>query len=315
MGKQKEKERKAEEKRLVKEIMQEWNSRKEDLDIADHKELPNPTPVRCRIPNHLVGDFISILEFLHSFSDILEVKDSYPGTGVTFAELESALVETETVDGAFYDIVSFMLVSLFDLQLEEEEEAKAFTDSTATDELHEGLTGKDQSVASALKLATETQFYTKKNLGLTLREVHLDQWSVTEVLRLHLESSGAFRGNNLQNWRYNQRGGWKLTDDPGFQFCKEHPEILSQLQEKSVFELGVTEKLKILSAMMNQMLSFAGVRDELDNRMENIFETKAELKASTAEENKRLNELEKERIKKKKEEKEKEKEKKLIEEE
>ena len=87
------------------------------------------------------------------------------------------------------------------------------------------------------------------------------------------------------------------------------------MQEKSVFELGVTEKLKILSAMMNQMLSFAGVRDELDNRMESIFETKAELKASTAEENKRLNELEKERIKKKKEEKEKEKEKKLIEEE
>merc|ERR1712079_747256 len=47
---------KAEEKRMVKEIMQEWNSRKEDLDIADHKELPNPTPVRCRIPSHLGGE-------------------------------------------------------------------------------------------------------------------------------------------------------------------------------------------------------------------------------------------------------------------
>ena len=227
--KQKEKERKAEEKRLVKEIMQDWNSRREDLDCEDHKELPKPTPIRSRIPNHLLGDFFSILEFLHSFSTILELKDTYP-QGVTFAELESALCETETVDGAFYDIVSFMLVSLFDLQLEEEEEAKAFTDSTANDELHEGLTGKDQDVATALKLATKTQFYTKKNLGLTLREVHLDQWSVTEVLRLHLESSGAFRGNNLQNWRYNQRGGWKLTDDPGFQFCREHPQIIASLQ-------------------------------------------------------------------------------------
>ena len=166
--KQKEKERKAEEKRLVKEIMQEWNSRREDLDCEDHKELPQPTPIRSRIPNHLLGDFFSVLEFLHSFSAILELKDTYPH-GVTFAELESALVETETVDGAFYDIVSFMLVSLFDLQLEEEEEAKAFTDNTATDEIHEGITGKDQDVATALKLATETQFYTKKNLGLTLQ--------------------------------------------------------------------------------------------------------------------------------------------------
>ena len=312
--KQKEKERKIEEKKLVKEIMTEWNSRREDLDCEDHKDLPTPTAIRSRIPNHLLGDFFSVLEFLHSFSSILELKDSYP-QGVTFSDLESALVETESMDGAFYDIVHFMLISLFDLQLEEEEEAKAFTDNTATDELHEGLTGKDQNVANAIRMATETQFFTKRNLGLTLREVHLDQWSITEVLRLHLESSGAFRGNNLQNWRYNQRGGWRLTDDPGFQFCQEHPEILSSFQEKSLFELGVTEKLKILTAMMNQMLTFAGVRDELDNRMESIFDTKAELKATVAEENKRLAELDKERIRKKKEEREKEKEKKLIEDE
>ena len=208
--KQKEKERKIEEKKLVSQIMKDWNSRREDLDCEDHKDLPKPTPVRCRIPNHLIGDFINILEFLHSFSTILEVKDSYPGQGVTFTELEAALVETEAVDGSLYDIFSFMLVTLFDLQLEEEEEAKAFTDKSATDELAEGLTGKDEKVNAALRAATETQFYTKKNLGLTLREVHLDQWSITEVLRLHLESSGAFRGNNMQNWRYQQRGGWKL---------------------------------------------------------------------------------------------------------
>jgi len=303
--KQKEKERKAEEKRLVKEIMQEWNSRKEDLDIADHKELPNPTPVRCRIPNHLVGDFISILEFLHSFSDILEVKDSYPGTGVTFAELESALVETEAVDGAFYDIVSFMLVTLFDLQLEEEEEARADSDKTANDELHEGLTGKNEEIANAIKAATETHLYTRRNLGLTLREIHLDQWSITEVLRLHLESSGAFMGHNLRNWRYQQRGGWAFQDDPGFQFCMENPQILASLHEKSVFELGVIEKLKVLGAMMNQMLSFAGVRDEVDTRFENLFEAKQELRDATAEENKRLKELKQEEINKAKEERQK----------
>merc|ERR1711978_810527 len=62
--KQKEKERKAEEKRLVKEIMQEWNSRREDLDCEDHKELPRPTKITTRIPNHLLGDFLSVLEFL-----------------------------------------------------------------------------------------------------------------------------------------------------------------------------------------------------------------------------------------------------------
>jgi len=289
--KQKEKERKAEEKRLVKEIMQEWNSRREDLDCEDHKDLPKPTPVRCRIPNHLLGDFLAILEFLHSFSTILELKDSYPGTGVTFLELESALVETEAMDGAFYDIVSFMLVTLFDLQLEEDEEAKAENDKTAEDELHEGITGKHPEIANAIRSATETNLYTKKNFGMTLREVHLDQWSITEVLRLHLESSGAFRGNNLQNFRYQQRGGWKLQEDPGFQFCLENRQVIESMQVKSIFDMEVTDKLKLLTVMMNQMLSFAGVRDEIDNRFENLFETRQELKDATTEENRRIREL------------------------
>lgn len=71
----------------------------------------------------------------------------------------------------------------------------------------------------------------RKNLGMTLREIHLDQWSITEVLRLHLESSGAYMGINFRNWRYQQRGGWVLQDDPGFQFCMENPQILASLHE------------------------------------------------------------------------------------
>merc|ERR1719427_1641361 len=43
--------------------------------------------------------------------------------------------------------------------------------------------------------------------------------------------------------------------------------------------------------MMNQMLSFAGVRDEIDNRFENLFETRQELKDATTEENRRIREL------------------------
>ena len=79
--------------------------------------------------------------------------------------------------------------------------------------------------------------YVQRGLGLSLREVHLDQWSLTEVLRLHLEASGAFRGHNLQNWRYQQRGGFRLSDDPGFQFCRDEPQILGALNTQSVYEL------------------------------------------------------------------------------
>ena len=64
----------------------------------------------------MFGDFVSILEFLNSFTDSLALKDTYPG-GLTFAELETALTEKEVPDGAFFDILSFMLITVFDLQV------------------------------------------------------------------------------------------------------------------------------------------------------------------------------------------------------
>lgn len=226
---QKEKERKVEERRLVKELMEEWSARREDLECEDLRALPVPTPVRCRVPNRLAGEVLAILEFIHSFAEILEVKDSYPGQGVTFQELEKALTETETADGAFFDILSFMLVTVFDLQLEEEEEAKADTDKTWDDVTWAGDLGKDEVIAAQIHRATEVAAFTRQSLGCTLREVHLDQFSITEVLRLHLEGSGGYRGWNLQNWRHNNRGGYKLQDDPGFQFCLDEPQVVATI--------------------------------------------------------------------------------------
>merc|ERR1711881_403019 len=72
----------------------------------------------------------------------------------------------------------------------------------------------------------------------------------------------------------------------GFSRQNWKPGSSVRLQTVSVFELGVTEKLKILMAMMNQMLTFAGVRDELDTRIESFFEAKAELRQTQTDENK-----------------------------
>jgi hypothetical protein len=54
-----------------------------------------------------------------------------------------------------------MLVTLFDLQLEEEEEAKAATDKTAFEDLGKEILGKDEEIANAIRAATDIAGYTK----------------------------------------------------------------------------------------------------------------------------------------------------------
>jgi bromodomain adjacent to zinc finger domain protein 1A len=58
------------------------------------QELPVPTKIDCAIPNELFGDFVMILEFLHSFGDILSSKNVFP-SGVTFDVVERALSVNE----------------------------------------------------------------------------------------------------------------------------------------------------------------------------------------------------------------------------
>jgi bromodomain adjacent to zinc finger domain protein 1A len=58
------------------------------------QELPVPTKVDCAIPSEFFGDFVMVLEFLHSFGDILSSKSFFP-TGVTFDIVERALSVNE----------------------------------------------------------------------------------------------------------------------------------------------------------------------------------------------------------------------------
>merc|ERR1712200_236701 len=55
-----------------------------------------------------------------------------------------------------------------------------------------------------------------------------------------------------------------------------------------VTELEVVDKLKILTWLMNQMLTFASIRDEIDVRQDNMIEAQKELRDSIMQENKRI---------------------------
>jgi bromodomain adjacent to zinc finger domain protein 1A len=149
--KAKEKERKKEEKRLLGQLMSEWNKPRDDLECDDLAELPRPHTVHCKVPNKLFGDVLVLLEFCQNFSELLEVDNSFP-TGITFDLLHDALTDSTSIGGSLYDVLSFFLLANFDLQDEEDEEVKVDKLTADADNLDKNVIGKDEDIANQVHL-------------------------------------------------------------------------------------------------------------------------------------------------------------------
>lgn len=154
------------------------------------------------------------------------------------------------------------------------------------DSLDKNIIGKDEEVANQIRSATQWCRWCIKHQGQPIKALHLDEFTITEILRLHIESSGAYRSDKSLLWLYQQKGGYRLSDDPGLQFRMEEPRIVEALKTKTVFELSIADKIKVLVCLMQQMLSFAATRDEVDDRFIELSDAKFELRQHRIDENK-----------------------------
>merc|ERR1712183_1162268 len=92
------------------------------------------------------------------------------------------------------------------------------------------------------------------------------------------------------------------SDDPGLQFRMEEPRVVEALRTKTVFELSIADKIKVLVCLMQQMLSYAAIRDEVDDRFIELSDAKYELRQHKIDENKRIKQMEEaEKLKRKEE--------------
>ncbi|XP_074146680.1 bromodomain adjacent to zinc finger domain protein 1A isoform X6 [Sminthopsis crassicaudata] len=120
LEKEKEREKLREEKRKYIEYLKQWSKPREDMECDDLKELPEPTPVKTRLPPEIFGDALMVLEFLHAFGELFDLQDEFP-EGVTLEVLEEALVGNDS-EGPLCELLFFFLTAIFQAIAEEEEE-------------------------------------------------------------------------------------------------------------------------------------------------------------------------------------------------
>jgi bromodomain adjacent to zinc finger domain protein 1A len=78
-----------------------------------------------------------------------------------------------------------------------------------------------------------------------------------------------------------------VCDDAGLSFKINEPQILKAMTMKTVIDLTVEEKLKILNCLMHQILQFGSIRESINERNEKLKQAKNDLRSVQIAEKKR----------------------------
>lgn len=271
-------EEKAELNAQVNSAVKEYNQFRDDLECIDQRPMPVPKKVSTLIGDKYFGDFVQILEFMHTFAELLSIKDKFPH-GLAMPELERALLLKE-VNGPLTDILQVLLSTLFSLQIEEANEV-----TTHYDPNYE-LSQRRNDVEN-LRDAARVGLWCQKHYSTHLNELVMDSTTLSELLRLHFLASGALITGQGSNWRYQQRGGYLSHDDPGYAFCQENPHILRTLGKYTVYQLPLKDIIQIIKCLMDQLLTYSSVRDTVEDRLEKAAKARFNYKNLCAAERKR----------------------------
>ncbi|XP_049298584.1 bromodomain adjacent to zinc finger domain protein 1A-like [Anopheles funestus] len=239
--------------------LKRYNAVLEDQELTDQRPMPPVRSVRPLITSKHFGNFVFILEFLNSFSDLLAIRSKFSG-GLTMHLLERALILRE-VNGPLSDIFQVLLGAIFTQQLEEENEVEVGYERV------ENLALKRQTVPEQAR-ARDTVLWCEKHYCTKLSEMPIDSTTVSELLRLHFLSSGALVEEKATKHRYYNRGGYSNADDPGLRLVRDYPHILRALSSHSVYQLSIGDIIQILCCLIHQLLTYSGVRELVEERVD-----------------------------------------------
>ncbi|KAG7297674.1 hypothetical protein JYU34_018390 [Plutella xylostella] len=285
-----EKAKKKEKNARLQAYLKEWQKVKDDLLLEDHKIIPKGTPVVIEgIDSKHIGDFLSVLEFVHLYAETLKTKEFFHN-GLDIETFRKALTAKEYAS-CFSDLIQMMLQTIFSLQEDEAEEYNEGGSIDVSNGLDEEAPSAELDMNRAVELATKASKWPQTYLGTPLSKLPMDPTTVSEVLRLHLLSSGAAAGSRCAAWRYQQRGGYSARDEPALQLRRHNPRPLLALRAAHVTALPLEDKFTILQCLQNQILSYATVRDIVEEKLENYKAMKHELRMSHIQERKREAEL------------------------
>jgi bromodomain adjacent to zinc finger domain protein 1A len=165
------------------------------------------------------------------------------------------------------------------------------------DNLYKNPVEKAQNRESIANLAESYFKLVKNTQGRSVKNIGLDVYTISEMLRLYFITSASPHHSKIKFW-FQQRGGYTRMDEIGIDFVLNEKHIIQKLEIYSVYELEANEKLKILASLCHQLMSQVTFRDLLEDNFQSIATLRAQHRDLQTKENRRIREETSERWKK-----------------
>ena len=150
--------------------------------------------------------------------------------------------------------------------LESKADQEVTDDAMITDEgMDDKVKSLDLQVENLKSMAVGYSQWPYLTQHLSLHEMVIDAYTLTEVLRLHLLSCGGYKDTGERSWfRHSRRGGFTDVDDPSISFRLLRLDICNSLARTPFYSFSAADKLEILSVLCSQLLTYSVAREFID---------------------------------------------------
>ncbi|XP_058795968.1 bromodomain adjacent to zinc finger domain protein 2B-like isoform X2 [Phymastichus coffea] len=250
------KEKRAEQRRMELELVEQIRKPVEDMELTDHRPLPEIKRIPgLRLSGQAFADIVMVFEFLHNFGETLGFDmESLP----SLKSLQAALLNDEEAEEEMLSVMTHLLVCAIE----------------------------DPGIPHPARHTT--------GLGQSLRQADITHANISEVLRIYLYANAtgevkALTGVCLERERdkrfadHHQNGGDNALNcsSKNAQFYEhlhnnETWRMSERLRDKPFLALNPTHKAQMLAFLCNELLQNKAVIRQIETSLETVAQLKKE---------------------------------------
>ena len=234
-------------------------------------------------------------------------------------KLERCLMRSDT-DTILFDLVRFLVQAVVAAMEDDHEnivrvrnlvsagQQDGEAEEGRAEEMEEGEEGEDETKPLDIKVesicGSSVGFaqWSWQTQRLPLSQLVVDPYTCTEVLRLHLLSSGGYSETaTRKRCRSYRRGGYSDGDNPAIYLRLRRPDLLTALSRGPIYDVSPEDKLELLLTLCGQLLTSSVARERVEESAVQVKRARRRMRQIQFEEERRKRESRQQKAREKKE--------------